>query len=75
VSLNLTLTQHLRDENLEPQKMHLCFEVEPFRAWYYQISPNSCTLVILLQVDPTFDNEPKIVCEGFYKTKNILIFT
>jgi hypothetical protein len=26
-------------------------EVEPPPAWYYRISPNSHTLVILLQVD------------------------
>ncbi len=34
-------------------------EVEPPRAWYYQISPNSRTLVILLQVDPASGDKPK----------------
>jgi hypothetical protein len=50
------------------------FEVEPPRAWYYRISPNSRTLVILLQVNPVFDDEPEIVCEGCYETENTFIF-
>ncbi len=54
--------------------MHTRLEVEPPRAWYYRISPNSRTLVILLQVDPTSDDEPKTVCEGCYETKNTYIF-
>ncbi len=69
-SLNLTLTQHPHDEDPKLRKMRLCLEVEPLQAWYYRISPNFHTLVILLQVDPTFSNEPKIVFEGFYKTEN-----
>jgi hypothetical protein len=36
---------------------------------------NSHTLVILLQVDPTFGDKPEIVCEGCYKTKDTSIFT
>ncbi len=47
-SLDLTLTQHPRDEEPEPRKVRACLEVEPLRAWYYRISPNSRTLVILL---------------------------
>jgi len=31
--------------------------------------------VILLQVDPAFGDEPKIVCENYYETENISIFT
>jgi hypothetical protein len=31
-------------------------------------------LVILLQVDPAFDDEPETVCEGCYETKDIFIF-
>jgi hypothetical protein len=54
--------------------VHTRLEVEPPRAWYYRISPNSRTLVILLQVDPTSDDEPKTVCEGCYETKNTYIF-
>ncbi len=54
--------------------MRTCFEVEPPRAWYYHISPNSRTLVILLQVNPASGDEPKTVCEGCYETKNIFIF-
>jgi hypothetical protein len=38
--LDLTLTQHPSDENPELQKVRLCFEVEPLRAWYYHISLN-----------------------------------
>jgi hypothetical protein len=46
-SLDLTLTQHPRDEELEPREVRACLEIEPPRAWYYRISPNSRTLVIL----------------------------
>jgi len=51
-----------------------CFEVEPPRAWYYHILPTSRTLVILLQVDPAFDDELETVCEGCYETEDISIF-
>jgi hypothetical protein len=54
--------------------VHVRLEVEPSRAWYYHISPNSCTLVILLQVDPAFSDEPKTICEGCYETEDIFIF-
>jgi hypothetical protein len=74
-SLDLTLTQHPCDEYPELQKVHLHFKVEPPRTWYYRISPNSCTLVILLQIDPTFGDEPETIYEGFYKTENTSIFT
>ncbi len=50
-------------------------EVNPPRAWYYHISLNSRTLVILLQVNPTFDDEPETICEGYYETKDTSIFT
>ncbi len=73
-SLNLTLTQHPRDEEPEPQKVRVRLEVEPPQAWYYHISPNSCTLVILLQVDPASGDEPETVCEGYYETKDTSIF-
>jgi hypothetical protein len=49
-------------------------QVEPPRAWYYRISPNSRTLVILLQVDPASGDKPKIVCEGYYETEDTSIF-
>jgi hypothetical protein len=45
--LDLTLTQHLHDEELEIQEVCARLEIEPLRAWYYHISPNSHTLVIL----------------------------
>jgi hypothetical protein len=70
----LTLTQHLHDEDPEPQKVRPHFEVEPPRAWYYCISSNSCTLVILLQVDPAFGDEAEIVYKGFYEIEDISIF-
>ncbi len=73
-SLNLTLIQHPRDEDFEPWEVHFHLEVEPPRTWYYQISPNSCTLVILLQVDPTFGFELEIICKGFYEAKDTSIF-
>jgi hypothetical protein len=50
------------------------FEIEPLRTWYYHISPNSHTLVILLQINPASGDESKIVCEGCYETKDISIF-
>ncbi len=49
-------------------------KVEPPRAWYYRISPNSRTLVILLQVDPASDDKPETVCEGCYETEDTSIF-
>jgi hypothetical protein len=74
LSLALTLTQHPRDEELEPREVRVRLEVEPPRAWYYRISPNSRTLVILLQVDPASGDEPEIVCEGCYKIEDTSIF-
>jgi hypothetical protein len=35
---------------------------------------NFRTLVILLQINPAFGDEPETVCEGCYETKNIFIF-
>ncbi len=74
-SLDLTLTQHPRDEEPELREVRARFEIEPPRAWYYRISPNSHTLVILLQVDPASGDEPEIICEGCYETEDISIFT
>ncbi len=54
--------------------MRARLEVEPPRAWYYRISPNSRTLVILLQVDPASGDEPETVCEGCYETEDTSIF-
>ncbi len=55
--------------------MRLHLEVEPPRIWYYPIFLNFYTLVILLQVDPTFGDELEIVYDGFYKTKDISTIT
>jgi len=49
-------------------------EVKPPRAWYCRISPNSLTLVILLQVDLVSSDEPETVCEGYYETEDTSIF-
>jgi hypothetical protein len=57
-SLDLTLMQHLRDEDPEPSQVRARLKVNPLRAWYYRIFPNSRTLVILLQVDPASGDEP-----------------
>jgi hypothetical protein len=73
-SLDLTLTQHPRDEELEPREVRARLEVEPPRAWYYRISPNSHTLVILLQVDLASGDEPATLCEGCYEIENTSIF-
>jgi hypothetical protein len=73
-SLNLTLTQHPCDEDPKPREVRAHLEVDPFQTWYYRISSNSRNLVILLQVDPTFNDEPEIICEGCYETENTSIF-
>jgi hypothetical protein len=73
-SLDLTLTQHLRDEEPEPREMRAHLEVEPSRAWYYRISPNFRTLVLLLQVDPASSDEPETFCEGCYEIEDTSIF-
>jgi hypothetical protein len=54
--------------------VHVRLEVEPLRAWYYRISPNSCTLVILLQVDLASSDEFETVCECCYKIEDTFIF-
>jgi len=74
-SLDLTFAHHPCDEDPEPWKVCSHLKVEPPRIWYYCIFLNSHTLVILLQIDPAFGDEPKIVCEGCYKTKDTFIFT
>jgi len=63
-SLDLTLTQHPRDEDFELREVRARLEVDPLRAWYYRISPNSYTLVILLQVNFAFGDEFETVYEG-----------
>jgi hypothetical protein len=73
-SLDLTLTQHLHDEDPKPREVHVCLEIEPLRAWYYCISANFRTLVILLQVDPASGDELETIYEGCYKTEDTFIF-
>ncbi len=73
-SLDLTLTQHLRDEEPEPREVRARLEVEPPQTWYYYISPNSRTLVILLQVDPASGDKPETICEDCYEIENTSIF-
>jgi hypothetical protein len=73
--LDLTLTQHPCDEELEIRKVCVHFEVESPRAWYYHIFLNFHTLVISLQVDPASSDEPETICEGCYETKDTFVFT
>jgi hypothetical protein len=73
-SLDLTLMQHICDE--EPKIREVCarLEVESPQAWYHHISLNSRTLVIFLQVDPASGDEPETICEGCYETEDTSIF-
>jgi len=73
-SLDLTLTQHPFDEEPELRKVRARLEIKPPRAWYYRISPNFRTLVILLQVHPASGDKPETVCESCYETENTSIF-
>jgi hypothetical protein len=73
-SLDLILTQHLRDEKPESREVRACLEIDPPRAWYYCISSNYHTLVILLQVDFVFGDEPETIYERCYKIKDTSIF-
>ncbi len=73
-SLDLTLMQHIRDEGPKLRKVRARLEVDPPRAWYYHISSNSRTLVILLQVDPASSDEPETIYEGCYEIKDTSIF-
>ncbi len=70
----MTLTQHSHDEEPEPREVRACLEIDPLQTWYYHISLNSHTMVILLQVDPASSDEPTTVCEGCYETKDTSIF-
>jgi hypothetical protein len=72
--LDLTLMQHPRDEEPELWEVRVCLEVEPPRAKYYCSSPDSRTLVILLQVNPAFGDEAETVCEGCYEIEDTSIF-
>jgi hypothetical protein len=71
-SLNLTLMQHLRDEELEPREVHAHLKVEPLRAWYYRISPNFRTLVILLQFITLLVMNPRPFVKVVTKLKILL---
>jgi len=54
--------------------VHHYLEVEPLQTWYYHISLNFHTLVILLQVDLALGDEHETIYEGFYEIENISIF-
>jgi hypothetical protein len=66
--------QHPHDEEPEPQEVCACLKVEPPRAWYYPIFPNSRTLVILLQVDLASRDELETVYEVCYEIEDTSIF-
>jgi hypothetical protein len=73
-SLDFMLTQHLCDENPKLREVRARLEVDTPQAWYYRISRNFRTLVILLQVNLTFGDEPEIIYEGYYETEDTSIF-
>jgi hypothetical protein len=73
--LDLTLTQHPCDEDIESWEVHTRLKIDPPQAWYYCISPNFHTLVILLQVDFTFGDELETIYEGYYEIEDTSIFT
>ncbi len=73
-SLDLTLMQRPCDEDLSRWEVRARLEVDPFQAWYYHISPNFRTRMILLQIDLTSGNKLEIVCEGYYETEDTSIF-
>jgi hypothetical protein len=70
-SLNLTLTQHLYDEHPKLRKVCFHLEVEPLRAWYYHISPNFHTLMILLKVTLLLVMNLKMSAKVFTKLKTL----
>jgi hypothetical protein len=72
--LDLTLTQHPCDEDLESWEVRIHLEVDPPRTWYYCISSNPRTPVILMQIDPISHDEPETVYEGCYETEDTFIF-
>jgi hypothetical protein len=61
----------MKNSNLE--RCVLVLKLNPLKPSII-IFPNFCTLVIFLQVDPASNDEPKIVCEGCYKTEDTSIF-
>jgi len=65
--LDLMLSQHPHDEDPESREVRAHLKVDPPQAWYYCISLNSHTLMILLQVDFTSRDEFETVCEGCYE--------
>jgi len=71
-SLDLIFTQHAHDENPKPRKVRPYLEIEPLRAWYYRISSNFHTLMILLQFESTFNDGYKTITKVFTKLKTFL---
>jgi len=60
-------------EILNHKSCVIVLKLNPFNFGYY-IYPNSGTLVILLQFNPTFGDEIEIAFKSSYETKNISIF-
>jgi hypothetical protein len=73
-SLNFSLTQHLHDE--DPELREVCFrlEVKPYQTCYYCISPNSLTLMNLLQINFVSIDELETIHKDYYETKHTSIF-
>jgi hypothetical protein len=59
---------------LRQREVRARFEVDPPRTWYYYIFSNSYTLVILLQIDLIFGDEPETVYESCYEIEDTSIF-
>ncbi len=68
------MSQHPHDEKPEYREVRTHLEVDPPQAWYYRISLNSHTLVILLQINPVSGDEPETIYESCYETEDTYIF-
>ncbi len=64
-SLDLTLTQHFHDEDLEPWKVHTRLEFDIPWDWYYLLHFSEFSHL---------GDEPETVYEGCYKTEDTFIF-
>jgi hypothetical protein len=62
----------MKNPNLE--RCALVLKLNPLEPNTIIIFANSRTLVILLQVDPAFGDEPETVCEAYYETEDTSIF-
>jgi hypothetical protein len=71
-SLDLTLTQHLRDEEPKPREVHTRLEVEPPRVWYYHILPIPAPWRSYYKLTPLLVTNPKLSAKVVVKPKTLL---